>query len=317
MTAARLVVEFTTYSGDTTETVALREVTTPIAPLVAGGTGQVLTFDDLADGTPFGSIAVQTSGVAIQIPLTPAAVSSIQGALGADLAIGLSLSSISGQSRQMLNGCCLIPVRMLEFEGDLQMEPLSPPNYFAPSFQVIDFEYGTTALPDNLPGVTFVSTPHIPGPWLAGSASWGGRIFGGQHFGNRYSGDHSDLGIEFDPPVQAVGAWIRNVPTYPDVARSVEHLRISAYLPSGALLEQRIVDLPAANAPPAFEGFFAADGIMRIEWSSDAAGFFGVDDVVYGDLAAPEVHALPHLARGALAAMLMCLGCRLVHRRRL
>jgi len=204
-----------------------------------------------------------------------------------------------------------MPIRMLELEGDLQVQPLDPPGYFAPGFQVIDFEFGVSTLPDDLPGVTFVRTPpNTPEPWFAGTAGGGGRIFGGQFFGNLYSGSYSNLGIEFDPPVQAVGGWIRNIPAYPDEAQSVETLRISAYLSSGALLEQRIVGLPAADAPPVFEGFSAPEGIARIEWSSDDSGGFGVDDVIHGNLQAPEVPALSHVARGVLAALLMGIGLR-------
>jgi hypothetical protein len=307
ISAATLRLEFAgSYSGDPTETVALHEVVTPIPELVAGGPDAVAIYSDLADGLFYGESEVTGSPTVREFPMTPAAVASLQMMLGDRFAIGLSLSSISGAHRQMLGGCCLVPRRVLELEGDLEVEPLDVPGYFAPDVRLIDFEFGSSILPDDLPGITFLRTlSHLPGTWFAGSASWGGRIFGGQHFGTSYSGKYSDLGIAFDPPVQAVGGWVRNVPIHPDERRSVERLRVSTYTSAGSLHEQRVVDLPPADAPPEFHGFVSSEGIARIEWSSEGLGHFGVDDVVYGGLAAPEVPAVPALGYGILAIALV------------
>ncbi len=309
VTGARLHIDFGGYFGDESETFTLYEIATPVSEVVAGGTGLVHVFDDLAEGLWLGSrdVGPYSHGVVQEVPLEPAAAPWLQAALGGEVAIGLSLSSLSDQSREQLSGCCLTLVRMLELEGDLEVTPVDPPGHFA-GFHLIDFE-SASGLPGDLPGVTFVNTPKSdPDGWISGSSSWGGRIFGARHFGNLYSGDYSELAIDFDPPVGAVGGWIRNVPQFPDEGLSVEVLRVSAYGPSGQLLEERTVDLPAADAPPVFESFSAAGGIARIRWSSDGAGHFGVDDIVYGDPSAQAVPALSLPAQVVLALLLAGVG---------
>lgn len=80
------------------ETYVLSEVTTPVATLVAGGSGLTAIFNDLGDGAAFGT-RVYTSADDNQdrtITLSPAAVAAINAARGGSFALGGSISTLSG-----------------------------------------------------------------------------------------------------------------------------------------------------------------------------------------------------------------------------
>jgi hypothetical protein len=93
-------------SPDPTETLQLRDVTTPTVQLTAGGTGQTAVFDDLGTGVDFGSRVFSSAdnGTYALVPLTSSAVAAINAGIGGQIALGGSLSSISGTAEQVIFG---------------------------------------------------------------------------------------------------------------------------------------------------------------------------------------------------------------------
>jgi len=175
------------------------------------------------------------------------------------------------------------------------------PGAFAPGATVVDFEgQSSTALP-SVPNLEFVreGNPNQPG-WLAGSAPFIDSLFGENLYGNLVSTSFSDLAVEFTTPVGAAGAWVGQIQNFLDT--SAPSLTVAAFGLGGALLEEVVVDLPAPNTGPVFVGFAATDGIARLEWRGGNTGFFGVDDITFGD-AAPSA-AIPEPS----AALLFLLG---------
>ena len=80
------------------ENYALRQVATPISQLVAGGSSLTNIYNDLADGTLYGSRNVYTSQSyqTISVPLNAAFLSALMAASGGQIALGGSLSTLSG-----------------------------------------------------------------------------------------------------------------------------------------------------------------------------------------------------------------------------
>lgn len=81
---------------DDSETLAVVDVTTPVAEVTSSGTGRLDIFEDLQSGTRYGSATVTASDVGsiLSINLSAAAVSSINAALGGFFAIGVHSDSI-------------------------------------------------------------------------------------------------------------------------------------------------------------------------------------------------------------------------------
>lgn len=89
-------------SPDPVETFAVNEVTTDIATLTAGGTGLTWIFDDLGDGTMFGSIDVDSgdNGTSVLVSLSQDAVDAINLAVGGSWAVGGAVATLVGNPLQ-------------------------------------------------------------------------------------------------------------------------------------------------------------------------------------------------------------------------
>src|SRR5439155_2153458 len=95
-----LVRSYTNSSDFSSETILLSDVTTPIANLVAGGSGLVGIYNDLGGGTAFGSRVTSTneSGTIVAIPLNAAFLNALLSASGGQIALGGSLTTLNGVS---------------------------------------------------------------------------------------------------------------------------------------------------------------------------------------------------------------------------
>ncbi|MCL4814892.1 MAG: PEP-CTERM sorting domain-containing protein [Vicinamibacteraceae bacterium] len=83
-------------SPDPSETLAIFDVTTPVATLTAGGNGLVGIFNDLGTGTQFGSIVVSPAdnGQTVSIVFNAAGLAAINAALGSTIAFGGALTTL-------------------------------------------------------------------------------------------------------------------------------------------------------------------------------------------------------------------------------
>lgn len=146
---------------------------------------------------------------------------------------------------------------------------------FLEGASVIDFEDGnTTALP-TVEGVSFVQE----GLSFRGSKNFSG-YFGEKSYSNLVSADYTNLGVEFDNPQQAVGAWVGQIPNFANTMP--DYIRFAVYGDEDNLLGEAILDLPQELNNWVFAGFASDEGISRIEWLGDNQGFFGVDNITYG-----------------------------------
>jgi hypothetical protein len=93
-------------SPDPFETYTTFEVTTDPATVMAGGTGLTGIFDDLGDGTAYGSVDVTgaDNGSVIVIPLDQDAVASINVAFGGLWAVGGAVTTLDGNPLQIVFG---------------------------------------------------------------------------------------------------------------------------------------------------------------------------------------------------------------------
>jgi hypothetical protein len=93
------------YTGDDNETYELHEITTPAISLITGSANITNAFDDLADGTVYGSVTVSpadgipeydyyTFGKILAIPFTAAALSKLTAAQGQQFAVGGSSTTL-------------------------------------------------------------------------------------------------------------------------------------------------------------------------------------------------------------------------------
>jgi len=89
-------------SPDPYETYSVREVTTDITTLTAGGSGLVSVFDDLGDGTVFGVVDIDatTNGTSVLISLNHNGENAVNAAIGGQLAFGGSLTTLEGNPIQ-------------------------------------------------------------------------------------------------------------------------------------------------------------------------------------------------------------------------
>jgi hypothetical protein len=87
--------------GQGSETYTLFDVTTPIASLIAGGTGLVGTFTDLGSGTVYGNRTYTAADEykVRDIALLAAGVNALQAAAGGQFALGGALTTLSGTNR--------------------------------------------------------------------------------------------------------------------------------------------------------------------------------------------------------------------------
>jgi hypothetical protein len=89
--------------GSNTETFSVFDVSTVIAQLVAGGSGQTARYTDLGTGTSFGSRVYSNAddGQVRDIVLNAAAILALQAAVGQQFALGGSLgSTLNGNTNQ-------------------------------------------------------------------------------------------------------------------------------------------------------------------------------------------------------------------------
>lgn len=195
--------------------------------------------------------------------------------------------------------CCGLligPLSFFSLETHAAVQDVLPSD-FAPSATLITFdETGTTELP-SIPGVSFpydigVVVP-LPQHYVAGAAD-------SAHFQRPYdpqygiaaysnlvgSSGYSDLAIDFESPVAAIGGWLAPS-TYYDTAHVIDFRVLDA---AGNLLGHRVVELSADPIldPFRFVGLGATAGIRRAEWRivGDVMreGGFSVDNVTFGDL---------------------------------
>ncbi len=94
---ATLMIENPQYvSGDPSETWTTFDVTTPIPTLVAGGTGLMSIYNDLGNGTIYGSTVVTLNTTLVKVPLDADAISALNAAVGNQFAIGGALTTLDG-----------------------------------------------------------------------------------------------------------------------------------------------------------------------------------------------------------------------------
>lgn len=91
-------------SPDPYETYSVREVTTDIATVTAGGSGLISVFDDLGDGTVFGVVDIDaaTNGTSVLIPLNHNGEGAVNAAIGGQLAFGGAVTTLAGNPIQMV-----------------------------------------------------------------------------------------------------------------------------------------------------------------------------------------------------------------------
>ncbi len=175
--------------------------------------------------------------------------------------------------------------------------PITPSD-FLPGASVIGFETGSTGLP-TVPGVTFLRESPDP-QWFSATGAFIDAFFEEQVMTNLVSSTFSDVAIEFATPVQAVGAWVGKVENFLSEYPDVLDVRVLDSL--GNELAATTVDLPFPERGdnPLFVGYRSDAGIARIEWLGGDSGFFGADNVTYGD-AVPEPTTGLLLVAGAAA----------------
>ena len=162
---------------------------------------------------------------------------------------------------------------------------------FSTDRPVITFESDTTALP-TISGVQFLHEGTSGAPrWFDGSAPfvYFGDFFGNQIFGPHRSGNFiSGLGIHFDVPVNAIGAWVGAFSTFTPPAGPLVffNVLIEVFDAQGVSLASTLLPLGEYRLPgerPEFVGFLSDTGISRIEWTVPDGFVFAVDNVVYGN----------------------------------
>jgi hypothetical protein len=101
---ARLELNTLQVSGN--ETYELYHVATPVATLLAGGSGKGSIFDDLGDGTVYAtqSILASQPNTTIDIALNSGFVSNANAAIGGRFAIGGALTSLASTGNQYVFG---------------------------------------------------------------------------------------------------------------------------------------------------------------------------------------------------------------------
>jgi len=99
VTSAKLQINAYEYSSaDPSETYELRDVTTPVSTLTAGGSGLTSIYNDLGDGTIYGSRSFTSadSNQTVTIDLNSALVSAINAKSGQSFALGGQITTLDG-----------------------------------------------------------------------------------------------------------------------------------------------------------------------------------------------------------------------------
>ena len=111
ITSANLVVDINSYEGiDASETYKLYDVSTAHNLL---GTGNIATFNDLGDGSLYGSEVFENADDGIEIPivLTAEAISDMNAAIGGTFAIGGSVPVVGGHDQGLFRKSHLFGAR--------------------------------------------------------------------------------------------------------------------------------------------------------------------------------------------------------------
>jgi hypothetical protein len=133
------------YSGDSTETFTLFDVSTSLATLQASGSGQVGIFNDLGSGTIYGAQNFQESDEREfkAVPMNSSGVSAINAALGGQLAFGGAITTISGTAAQQAFGSSLAAGRLLDTRQLILTVPTDSDYY---SFSLLSGQSATVGL---------------------------------------------------------------------------------------------------------------------------------------------------------------------------
>ena len=124
----RLQTFYVNFYQHGTDTFTLFDVTTPIASLVAGGTGLVGTFNDLGSGTIYGNRTYTYSDEfnVRDTALQAAGLNALQAAVGGQFALGGALTGPFyrgiGQHQNIFGGCCGVGPQLV-----LDVEPVPVP----------------------------------------------------------------------------------------------------------------------------------------------------------------------------------------------
>ncbi len=113
-------------STDPNETITFFDVTLPLAGLIQGGSGLGSYFDDLGNGTNYGSAVVSARdlGVYIYIPLNEAALADMLAARGGMWGIGGRVTSLSpGYSQTVFGNTPYFSQPYLTIEARIVPEP--------------------------------------------------------------------------------------------------------------------------------------------------------------------------------------------------
>ena len=138
------------YTPDNSETYELREITTPPISLISGSANITNTFDDLGDGTVYGSATVssadgipdgdyQTFGAIITIPFTGAALHNLTVAQGQQFGVGGKLTTLDDilSTQEMMFSSLFRgnpPIQLLLFFAD---SGAPQPQVLTPSLQAL------------------------------------------------------------------------------------------------------------------------------------------------------------------------------------
>jgi hypothetical protein len=182
---------------------------------------------------------------------------------------------------------------------------------FAPGDPVLGFETGSTLLP-NVPGVTFLQEPpSSTSTWYLGNSGFDsfGPSFGQQDWENEVSATYSALGFDLATPVEAIGGYVAKIPNFQNT--NPTSVTIEFVDSSDNSLGTATVNLNATLNSPVFFGFTAGApiaGLRIIGNGASGGGFFGADNIVYGDIApaataVPEPASLTLLGLGALGLL--------------
>ena len=176
------------------------------------------------------------------------------------------------------------------------------PDMFLSDSTFVDFETGSSAILPQIDGVTFLreGTDRDPANWFRGSANAVGiALFDNQSFNNVRNPEldaYSHLGVAFDEPVSAIGAWFGlGASVWGENAQS---LVLRAFDGDGNLIMERGVTAPPIGSPQ-WLGIAADGGIGRFEWKWSEKGFFLVDNMMFGDVV-PEPTTLIMTLVGAV-----------------
>jgi hypothetical protein len=118
----------------------LRDVSTPVATLVAGGSGLTNIYNDLGDGVIYGTRTFSTneSNLSVTIPLNSAAVAALSAAQGQAFAFGGQVNNLLGTTNdQYIFGASLGVTNDVRLVLGVAVGPVTPAIATQPASQVI------------------------------------------------------------------------------------------------------------------------------------------------------------------------------------